>query len=283
MARHYFELRTICPMGNCPVTVHGEPHSGGTQIVDCSRWHEGHHCKAECAHQVGLEYALELGRRVQEMLEPPVQLQLEDTTVTNWMAVSHRVGGDFQSVYRFGRRLVAMQGDVMGKGVNAALLAAYLVGMFEGLIHEQLSLPEILAHMNRSLAERTQNCPMFASALAVELDLATRQWTFSRAGHELPLLMRRSGHRSRLVSDGCLPLGVEPRERYHLYRRSLQDGDRLLMYTDGLLELGLTRKRLEQVLAAPLTDLKDILALLPSSPPYRDDVSLLLLAYRCPT
>ena len=275
--RHYFELRTICPMGNCPVTVQGEPQSGSIQIVNCSRWDQGHRCRAECAPQVSLEYAIELGRRVQEMLEPPALLRHQGMTMESWMSVSQRVGGDFQSVYCLSDRIVAIQGDVMGKGVNAALLAAYLVGMFEGLIHQDLSLPEILERMNRAVAERTRKRPMFATALALQVNLATRQWSFARAGHELPLLLRRAGQRCRLVNGCALPLGVDPQERYSLYQRRLHPGDRLLAYTDGALEVGLSEKALLENLKNPSVALKDLVQLLPSPPPYRDDVSLLLL------
>jgi len=269
---HYFELRTICPMGDCPVTIQGEPRSGQVEIVDCSRWHQGHICRAECAPQVSLEYAIELARRVQEMLEPPHFQRFDRLTAASWMSVSQRVGGDFQSVYQRGGRILAVQGDVMGKGVNAALLAAYLVGLFEGLIQLELPLSEILAGMNRSLAERTQNRPMFATALALEVDLKQRRWSFARAGHELPLLLRRTGRKCRLAHDRALPLGVEPDERFTTYRLPLRPGDRLLCYTDGIFELGLSRRQLTKKLA----DLVDPLTLLPYPPPYRDDVSLLL-------
>ncbi|MBN9420713.1 hypothetical protein ABS71_08085 [bacterium SCN 62-11] len=277
-ARQYFELRTTCPLGNCPVTVQGEPHSGQVEITRCSRWQHGHRCRAECAPQVSLEYAIELGRRVQEMLEPPHFQRLEDLTASSWMSVSQRVSGDFQSVYFLGRRILAIQGDVMGKGVNAALLAAYLVGLFEGLIQHSKSLSEIVSGMNRSVAERTQNRPMFATALVLEIDLSERQWRFCRAGHEIPLLTRRAGRACRLTSGSSLPLGIDPREQYSVTHRPLHHGDRLLLCTDGALEVGLNPRDLRETLARPGCQLSDLVALLPASRPYRDDVSLLLFA-----
>lgn len=280
--KHFFELRTMCPLGDCPVTVQGEPHSGSMEIVDCSRWHEGHRCRAECAPQVSLEYAIELARRVQEMLEPPPLQRLEDIAVSSWLSVSQRVGGDFQCAHCLDRRVVAIQGDVMGKGVNAALLAAYLVGMFEGLLQDRLPLTEILARMNRAVAERTQAQPMFATALALEVNLSAREWSFARAGHEIPILMRGAGHLCRLVNGCSLPLGVDPKERYSVYRRKLHPGDRFLIYTDGALEVGLTREQLRTVLVKPALAMEDLVALIPPSPPYRDDVSLLLLTCDSP-
>lgn len=279
---HFFELRTTCPMGDCPVTIHGEPHQDGLQIVDCSRWHEGHRCKAECAPQVSLEYAIELARKVQEMLEPPLFQRLEGISVASWLSVSQRVGGDFQCVHCLDGRVVAIQGDVMGKGINAALLAAYLVGMFEGLLLDGLPLNQILERMNRSVAQRTQARPMFATALVLEVDLKRRQWSFSRAGHELPMLVRQAGHRCRLVSGGCLPLGVEPEETYTVYRRPLHPGDRFLSYTDGIFEVGLKREQILAELMKPNATVESLVGLLPPSPPYRDDISLLLVACDTP-
>lgn len=274
---HYFELRTVCPMGDGPVTVLGEPRSGSPRIVDCSRWHQGHRCHAECAPQVSLEYAVELARRVQEMLEPRPFLRLEDVSVSSWLSVSQRVGGDFQSIYLLGRRIVAIQGDVMGKGINAALMAAYLVGMFEGLAQQALPISEALTRMNRAVAERTREQPMFATALALEVDLAARQWSFARAGHETPLLFRRDGYRCRLVSGGSLPLGVDGQERYSVFHLPLEPGDRLLVYSDGTIESGLGREELMGLLRASFLTMEEIVGRLPYPPPYRDDVSLLLL------
>ncbi|MBX3171180.1 MAG: serine/threonine-protein phosphatase [Candidatus Eremiobacteraeota bacterium] len=264
------------------MTIHGEPHRGAMEIVDCSRWREGHRCRAECAPQVSLEHAMELGRRVQEMLEPPPFQRFEEVTADSWMSVSQRVGGDFQSIYSLGRRIRAIQGDVMGKGLNAALLAAYLVGLFEGLSRQELPLPEVLARMNCCLAERTRNRPMFATALVLEVDLAAREWSFSRAGHELPLLVRYDGRICRLPKGGALPLGVDLQERFSAFHLPLQAGDRLLVYTDGALEVGLNQERLREALTRPRLGIPDVVALL-AAPPYRDDVSLLLLSCDPPT
>lgn len=275
--RHYFELKTTCPLGDCPVTIHGEPQSGDMRIVNCSRWADGHRCRAECAPQVSLEYAIELARRVQEMLEPPPFQRLETVTVSSWMSVSQRVGGDFQAVHCRDRSIWAIQGDVMGKGVNAALLAAYLVGMFDGLVREELPLIEILAHMNRSLAERTRHRPMFSTALAIEVDLSSCQWSFARAGHELPILIRQQGHRCQFVNGHSLPLGIDPDERYQLYSRPLRAGDRLLVYTDGILEAGVERDQLVRKMSeTEPPGLPELAEVFPSSPPFRDDVSLML-------
>jgi len=272
----YLELRTVCPLGDCPVTVYGEPHGSDMQIKGCSRWGEGHHCRAECAGQVSLEYAIELGRRVQETLEPAAFHRVEDLSISSWMSVSQRVGGDFQAVHCLDQRILAIQGDVMGKGVNAALLAAYLLGLFEGLAQQGLPLRQLLTGMNHSMCERTRSRTVFATALALEVDLATRHWSFSRAGHELPLLTRGTGRLCRLVKDSGLPLGVDPHEHYPVYRRPLQSGDRLLLYTDGALEAGATRGQFLEKMTLPEVRMEDLVETIPGVRPYRDDVSLLL-------
>ncbi|MFN8613653.1 MAG: PP2C family protein-serine/threonine phosphatase [Vulcanimicrobiota bacterium] len=279
MHENFYELRTLCPMGQCQVTIQGKPSQEDFQIVDCSRWHSGHHCQSQCAHQVSLEHALELARRVQEMLQPRAVQHHAGLTVASWMSVSQRVGGDFQAIHRSRDRLLAIQGDVMGKGVNAALLAAYLVGLFDALAQSHTPLPEMLSIMNRRVARRTRRRSMFATCMLVEARVKAKTWTFCRAGHEHPLLLRADGRAWEIDGGQSLPLGVEAREKYQVCVSQLEAGDKILLVTDGGLEVGLTYERCLQLLRETPTPrvLEKIAGELPGCPPYRDDVSLLWL------
>lgn len=279
MHENFYELRTLCPMGQCEVTIQGAPSQEEFRIVDCSRWHTGHRCQNQCAHQVSLEHALELGRRVQEMLQPEIVQRYPGLTISSWMSVSQRVGGDFQAIHRTRDRLLAIQGDVMGKGVNAALLASYLVGLFDAMAHSRVPITEMLAVMNRRVARRTRKRPMFATCMLVEARIRSRTWSFCRAGHEQPLLLRADGHDWQIECGQSLPLGVEASETYQVCKSELKPSDQILLLTDGGLEVGLSYARsLELMQTNPNPKVVTRIAReIPGTPPYRDDVSLLWL------
>ncbi|MBS2038867.1 serine/threonine-protein phosphatase [bacterium] len=279
MPENFYELRTLCPMGQCEVTIQGKPSHEEFQILDCSRWHTGHRCQNQCAHQVSLEHALELGRRVQEMLQPELVQRYPGLTVSSWMSVSQRVSGDFQAIHRTRERLLAIQGDVMGKGVNAALLAAYLVGLFDALAHSRTPLTEMLAILNRRVARRTRKRPMFATCSLVEARINSRTWSFCRAGHEQPVLLRADGSDWQVDCGQSLPLGVEAAESYRVYKSELRASDQILLMTDGGLEVGLSWERSRELMRDGSTPkvVTRIASELPGHPPYRDDVSLLWL------
>jgi serine phosphatase RsbU (regulator of sigma subunit) len=279
MRKKEFELKTICPVGKCPVTIQGNPHEGEFRIVKCSRLAEGESCQQQCHGQVQFEHSLELARRVQEMLQPEPLQRFEGLTVATWMSVSQRVGGDFQAVHGLRDRLLAIQGDVMGKGAAAALLAAYLVGIFDSLAERGTPALEILSVMNQRVAQRTEGRPMFATAMLVEARFKARSWAFYRAGHEWPFLLRQSHRDWTLDFEPSLPLGVDRHEVYSWSHSRLLQGDQVLLVTDGGREVGLNDAGIRELMAQESTTLlpKRIADSIAYPPPYRDDVSLLWL------
>lgn len=274
------ELRTICPVDGKQVTVRAVRSKSGVTISSCSHWQEGFSCRADCSAQVDLEYSVNLARHVQELFESPSHAQLGELSIATWMSVSHRVGGDFQIVRPFGSILRVIQGDVVGKGMAAALLAAYLVGLCDALTGEGLRPTQVLHSMNLALAERTEARPMFATVLALEADLNRRTWKWARAGHELPVLVRNSGVKVAFAEDHSLPVGVDRDELYHEHELPLLDGDRLFVGSDGTLEVGLTGQVILDTLrhGQGRSDqlMQSLVDLLPDQS-FRDDVTMAII------
>jgi sigma-B regulation protein RsbU (phosphoserine phosphatase) len=223
---------------------------------------------------------VELARHVQELFESPSLLEVGELSIATWMSVSHRVGGDFQIVRRYGPILRVIQGDVVGKGMAAALLAAYLVGLCDALTGEGLRPTQVLHSMNLALAERTEARPMFATVVALEVDLNLRTWKWARAGHELPLLLRRCGLEVTFDEEPSLPVGVSRGEIYSELEFPLLDGDRLFLGSDGILEVGLTRQVVLDAFRRGRGRADDLMqslvALLPDQS-FRDDVTMAII------
>lgn len=93
---------------------------------------------------------------------------------------------------------------------------------------------QMIAGLNATLCGQTKD--QYATAVYAYLDEASRVARYSGAGHPPPLLWQKATQRLLPLREGGLLLGVRPNEAYPEEEFSLAAGDRLLIYTDGLIE-----------------------------------------------
>lgn len=145
-----------------------------------------------------------------------------------------RVGGDVLEVVADGPRVRWLVGDTRGKGLPAVRLASVAATSFRDACAEPgLSLAEVARAVDLSVT-RAAGPEDFVTAVFAELD--PRGWVqLVSCGHPSPLRLTADGHLESL-SPGVFatPLGLHP--DLHLSTFSARTGDRLLFYTDGLLE-----------------------------------------------
>ncbi len=148
---------------------------------------------------------------------------------------SKEVGGDFYDVVGTGdgAHLVAIA-DVSGKGVPAALLSAMLQASLRTQATSVRAPAEILHNINTLLYHST-DLNQFATFFLARVDGASLDVTFSNAGHNWPVLLRRGGGREFLVRGGT-PLGILEDGAFETDRVALRPGDVVLLYTDGITE-----------------------------------------------
>jgi serine phosphatase RsbU (regulator of sigma subunit) len=138
------------------------------------------------------------------------------------------VGGDFFQVIPFSRGTMIAIGDVSGKGMPAALMVSLLIGTLHTLAETMDSPAEILAGLNRRALGHSHGG--FTTCLVVLID-ADGGLTVANAGHLAPYL---NGAELRLEND--LPLGLDANATYAESTLRLEDGDRLVLMTDGVVE-----------------------------------------------
>ncbi|MBR9978960.1 MAG: SpoIIE family protein phosphatase [Bacteroidetes bacterium] len=149
------------------------------------------------------------------------------------------VGGDYFDVMPLDEtHLGVVVGDVSGKGVSAALYMAQLKGIFQALTSaDTFSTRDILIRMNTPLCLSMER-KSFISLLYAILDTQNGVLTYSRAGH-CPLLHVRNGQ-AHYLQPGGMALGLDDGTRFSDTLREeqlkLEDGDILVMYTDGITE-----------------------------------------------
>lgn len=182
-----------------------------------------------------LEQELRIARDIQLRFLPGRMPEIAGLQTAARNVASRLVSGDYYDFIP----IVAGQwglvvGDVSGKGISAGLIMSAFRASLLAEIRNNFSISRILAKVNRLLWETTAE-NRFVTAFYGVFDERHRILTYSNAGHNPPLLLRRDSGLEWLMTGGTL-LGSFPDSAYHEERVVLAEGDLLLLYTDGLTE-----------------------------------------------
>jgi serine phosphatase RsbU (regulator of sigma subunit) len=178
---------------------------------------------------------LALAHKVQQGLLPARPPRLDGYEFFDFYRPAQHLGGDyFDYVPLPGGTLAAALADVSGKGVSAALLMARLSAEVRYCL-AMLSDPAAAMERLNALFCESQWEDRFVTMVLAVLDPVRHELTMVNAGHLPPLLRRASGSVTPMgEQSGGLPLGVESTSTYQSCRFSLDPGDALIVYTDGL-------------------------------------------------
>jgi PAS domain S-box-containing protein len=180
-----------------------------------------------------IEQELRVARMIQHTLLPKSLPELEEHQIAVYYQPAREVGGDFYDFLRLpDGRLGLIVGDVSGKGVPAAIVMAITRTMLRSAYH--LGSPgEILQQVNDVLfPDIPPN--VFVTCLAILLDSRTGRLQYANAGHDPPYVRHASGV-SKLRATG-MPLGLMPDMTYEQKEITLEPGESILLYSDGLAE-----------------------------------------------
>ena len=180
------------------------------------------------------ESELEEARNLQLSLLPNAPLCVAGTEFTSRFRAAAAVGGDFLDYFSLSdNRIGIYLGDVVGKGLSAAMYAALTVGTLRGIHKTGCPPMTVLSTLNRRLRTRTVAGRYSAVQYAV-YDPDTRELLYANAG--LPRPIHFSGNACREVGHGGLPSGLFDDAQYDQYSVTLAPGDAVLFLTDGLIE-----------------------------------------------
>ena len=185
----------------------------------------------------GKQFAQELKRAaaMQQALLPPEPVRRGRVIAAGKNIPSFDVGGDyFDFIEAEDGRLAVGLGDVAGKGMGAALLMMNLQAMVRAQVETGRSLRDVMARLNRSIHQSVRGL-RFVTLFLAEIDPESGQVTYVNGGHNPPYVVRASGETEPLTAGGLL-LGMFPEAEYEEGSATLQPGDLLVIYSDGVTE-----------------------------------------------
>jgi Stage II sporulation protein E (SpoIIE) len=176
-----------------------------------------------------MEQDIKQAQEVQRVILPEAIASLPGLAIESEYRPAREVGGDFFQIipHISDGSLLIVAGDVTGKGLQAGMLVALLVGAIRTSAQFNLNPLVVLNVLNQRLCGRSE-----ASATCLALRIAADgEATLANAGHIPPYLNRKP-----LEIDGSLPLGVIEDAEFSVLHFSLTQGDRLLLMSDGIVE-----------------------------------------------
>jgi len=189
-----------------------------------------------------------IATQLQGALQPPLPGKISGLAVTKHYEAAltdeAAVGGDFYDVFAVEKGCTAfVVGDLSGKGLSAAAQVSVVRNMLRAFLYSKPRISEALNDLNQVLADNrllTGFCTLFVGAY----DSATRKLNYVNCGQE-PCLVRRAGSITveELATTGPV-MGAIPGANFEEMSVTLEHGDAFAIMSDGLTEVGPTRKQL---------------------------------------
>ncbi len=177
---------------------------------------------------------MSLSAEMQWQLLPPLMMNTPQVSVAGALEPAYDVAGDSFDYALNGDVLHLCMIDAMGHGLSAAVMATVAIGAYRHARRIDVELSDLYAAMDSAVADQF-GPDRFATAQMAALDVTSGHLQWVNAGHPSPLLLRAGHVVEVLEGPTTLPLGFGG-DTPVLTERTLRRGDRVVFYTDGLIE-----------------------------------------------
>ena len=185
---------------------------------------------------VALQNELGVANTIQQSILPTQFPDDPDYQIDGHMIPARGVGGDFFDVMRLDRGRVGLAvADVSDKGVPAALFMMLTRTLLKGAAIGGAGPGGVLKEVNRLLHEDNDTA-MFVTVFYAIFDPSTGTLVYANGGHNPPLLVHGNGNSDILAQTGGIALGLLPDNDYAEQTVTLEPGEAVVMYTDGVTE-----------------------------------------------
>jgi sigma-B regulation protein RsbU (phosphoserine phosphatase) len=244
----------------------------------------------EPAEYQTIKRELKIAKNIQTTLLNGKFPKMDHAEVVGTSKPARLVGGDYYDFYPLENGKVRIIiGDVMGKGIPAAMLMILTRGAFRSASESTGGPGATLTAMNKALTEDLRKLRSFVTVFCADWDAETNMLTFANAGHHLPIWVRNNEVIEFPETRGVM-LGGLPGEIYKESRIKVQNKDIIFFYTDGIIEA--TNPENEQFSLQRLIDLLSVtngsveeiqdlviqtIQAFTTGTPQRDDITMIVL------
>lgn len=165
----------------------------------------------------------------------PEKLPVEGFSTAVYFKPSDQIGGDFFDGWREGRFAHFLVGDISGHSISAALVMAVCKGLFMTIGKGRTNPAEIFTVANRILTNMLADSGMYLTMIYAVCDTESGELQIASAGHN-PVYLYSSGATTAVEATGP-PLGWDAEDLWDVSKYRFASGNKLLLYTDGLIEV----------------------------------------------
>jgi sigma-B regulation protein RsbU (phosphoserine phosphatase) len=186
-----------------------------------------------------IESELRIAHKIQMDMLPkifPPFPNREDVDLHAFLFPAKEVGGDLYDFFFIDdSKLVVLIGDVAGKGVPASLFMAVTRTLIRSKMMKGSSTNEVVAQINRDLMENNDS-KLFVTLLLCIIDIDERTMEYTNAGHNPPYIVSKNGETTQLQDRHGMAVGLFDMKPYTFSTYELKEGDKFVLYTDGINE-----------------------------------------------
>lgn len=185
-----------------------------------------------------LRREINLARNIQSQLLNGKTPTFEGGEVSGSSLPARLIGGDYYDFYLLvNGNIRIVIGDVMGKGIPAAMLMILTRGAFRSAAESTKGPGETLTAMNQALYEDLRTLKSFVTLFCADWNPKTGILTYANAGHNLPLFIKgKSNNIEELPNVKGIMVGGLPNQVYKENNVYLEELDTIFFYTDGIIE-----------------------------------------------
>ncbi len=194
-----------------------------------------------------LDKDLDEARALQQSLVPERHFKMQNAEVSLLLRPAGKVGGDLVGFLPITEDNIGVYSiDVSGHGIASALMTARIAGLLSGATPErnlalewgadkeiEMRRPDAICHQLNTHLIDEMDTEHYITAMMADCDLKSGKIKIVQAGHPPAIIMSRNGE-TRLVGEGGMPIGLLPGPSFDVFEVTLEPGERLFFFSDGL-------------------------------------------------
>jgi sigma-B regulation protein RsbU (phosphoserine phosphatase) len=197
--------------------------------------------------QGNIKDELRLARLIQQGILPKSAPEMEGLEISVLYHPVTDVGGDLYDFIKFSHhRMGIFIGDASGHGLAAAFVGTISKMSLYNHSKEEMPVDQLLANINNDLINNIHTGHYITCIWGI-IDIEEKTFTFCRAGHPIPVLIKKDGTVIELRTNGTF-IGLIPETTFEKKTISYEKGDRIYLFTDGIYEVIDTRDNHNEML-----------------------------------